>query len=168
MTILGSKPCQKSPRFAWLKLFLDLCEPRLWLDVAMYKSHAAIFYSSHNNYTMVSVSLLCKIACIVAFTKVFEAHPVTSSSQQSDSRGDILQSHDDESTTQDHPSIEWRTLTPKANTHPINDNFIKVLADSTSPKHSMRYKTPDICDPTVKQVSCMKLYPKVLLHAHVQ
>ncbi|KAJ8655583.1 hypothetical protein O0I10_008671 [Lichtheimia ornata] len=102
---------------------------------------------------MVSVSLLCKIACIVAFTKVFEAHPVTSSSQQSDSRGDILQSHDDESTTQDHPSIEWRTLTPKANTHPINDNFIKVLADSTSPKHSMRYKTPDICDPTVKQIS---------------
>ena len=104
---------------------------------------------------MVGVSLFCKAACIVAFAKVLNAYPATFS-QPSDSNVDGHEYLRDESLAQDHPSIEWRALVSNADSssHIITDGFIKVLADPAFPKHSMRYKTPDICDPTVKQVCC--------------
>lgn len=42
------------------------------------------------------------------------------------------------------------------------DGFLKSFSHPAFPEYSMRYKTPEICDPTVKQVGhCMTFIPRI-------
>lgn len=47
---------------------------------------------------------------------------------------------------------EWL---PKFPIHHDNDDFIKTFSHPAFPEYSMRYKTPSLCDPNVKQVKDM-------------